>query len=91
MCFMTRLLPLVLAAGVQVAAQTLERGFTSLFNGKDFTGWKIAGPADTFTIKDGAIVAKGPTSHCYLQEHPHQAAGLTSRFPYAEVTDVEPA
>jgi hypothetical protein len=59
------LLPLVLAAGFQSTAPAVEPGFTSLFNGKDFTGWKIAGPAQTFTIQDGAIVARGATSHCY--------------------------
>jgi len=61
----TRLVPLMLAAGLQIAAPAVEPGFTRLFNGTDFTGWKIAGPAETFTIQDGAIVAKGATSHCY--------------------------
>jgi hypothetical protein len=61
----TRLLPLVVAAAVQAAAPGVEPGFTSLFNGKDFTGWKISGPSESFTIKDGAIVANGTTSHCY--------------------------
>src|SRR5437879_137834 len=61
----TRLVALVLAFALQTAAHAVEPGFTSLFNGKDFTGWKIAGPAESFTIQDGAIVAKGPTSHCY--------------------------
>src|SRR5438034_9339461 len=42
-----------------------EPGWTSLFNGKDFTGWKIGGPATSFTIQDGAIVANGVASHCY--------------------------
>ncbi len=31
-----------------------EPGWTSLFNGKDFTGWKIGGPAASFTLQDGA-------------------------------------
>src|SRR5260370_12185240 len=61
----TLLFPLVLAAGLQVAPPAVEPGFTSLFNGKDFTGWKIGGPSESFTIQDAAIVAKGPTSHCY--------------------------
>ena len=65
MDLITRLFLLVLAAGWQIAAPALEPGFTSLFNGKDFTGWKIGGPAESFTIQDGAIVAKGATSHCY--------------------------
>lgn len=60
-----RFLPLILAAAAQAGAAAGEPGFTSLFNGHEFTGWKIAGPADTFTIQEGAIVAKGATSHCY--------------------------
>ena len=47
------------------AAQTVEPGFTSLFNGKDFTGWQFSGPASSFTIQDGAMVAHGPVSHPY--------------------------
>jgi hypothetical protein len=65
MDFITRLFPLLVAAGLQAAAPAVEPGFTSLFNGKDFTGWKIGGPSETFTIKDGAIVANGAASHCY--------------------------
>jgi hypothetical protein len=65
MTVITRLLPLVLAAAVQSAAPAVEPGFISLFNGKDFTGWKISGPAESFTIQDGAIVAKGAASHAY--------------------------
>src|SRR6266850_600486 len=61
----TRLVTFVLAFALQTAAPAVEPGFTSLFNGKDFTAWKIAGPAESFTIQDAAIVAKGPTSHCY--------------------------
>jgi hypothetical protein len=43
-----------------------EPGFTQLFNGKDFTGWKLANP-DSFRIEDGAIVAnaKGMQGHAY--------------------------
>ena len=65
MNFITRLVPLMFAAGLQAATPAVEPGFTSLFNGKDFTGWKISGPSESFTIKDGAIVANGATSHCY--------------------------
>src|SRR5438552_18149088 len=65
MNFITRLVPLLLAAMWQGAAPAVEPGFTSLFNGKDFTGWKISGPPETFTIQAGAIVANGAASHCY--------------------------
>ncbi len=58
-----RLCPLLLALGFQAAPAT-EPGFTSLFNGKDFTGWKVVNPA-SFTIKDGAIVANGTAGHAY--------------------------
>jgi hypothetical protein len=46
-------------------APAVEPGFTSLFNGRDLTGWKIGGPAESFTVRDGAIVARGPASHAY--------------------------
>ena len=55
----------VILAFVTGTAQTVEPGFTSLFNGKDFIGWKIAGPAESFTIQDDAIVARGQASHAY--------------------------
>jgi hypothetical protein len=54
--------PLVLAAFVQ--APQPEAGFTSLFNGKDFSGWRIANPA-SFKIENGAIVANGSAGHAY--------------------------
>jgi hypothetical protein len=54
-----------LGAGRHVAVPADEPGFTSLFNGKDLTGWKIGGPQESFTVQDGAIVAKGATSHIY--------------------------
>jgi len=55
---------LVLAAAAQ-ASTPVEPGFTSLFNGTDLTGWKIAGEPKSFAISDGAIVASGPASHAY--------------------------
>ena len=65
MSLITWLLPWALAALVQSAAPPVEPGFISLFNGKDFTGWKIGPAADTFTIEDGAMVTRGATSHAY--------------------------
>ena len=41
-----------------------EAGWTSLFNGNDFTGWKISKP-ESFKIENGAIVANGAASHAY--------------------------
>jgi hypothetical protein len=54
--------PLLLALFVQTP--TVEPGFTSLFNGKDFTGWKISNPA-SWTIENGAMKANGSPGHVY--------------------------
>jgi hypothetical protein len=51
-------------AGVTQTQPSPEPGFTSLFNGKDFSGWRIANP-DAFKIQDGAIVANGTPGHAY--------------------------
>ena len=53
---------LVVAAALQGPAP--EPGWTSLFNGRDFTGWKVSRP-ESFRIEDGAIVANGGAGHAY--------------------------
>jgi hypothetical protein len=45
-------------------ATKTEPGWTSLFNGKDFTGWKLSRP-ESFSIEDGAIKANGIAGHAY--------------------------
>jgi hypothetical protein len=37
-----------------LAGRSEDAGFTSIFNGRDFTGW--AGPVDNYQIMDGSIV-----------------------------------
>ena len=66
MITLLRLGTLVLAAMTLQAGNKTEPGFTQLFNGKDFTGWKLENP-DSFTIQDGAIVAnaKGGPGHAF--------------------------
>jgi hypothetical protein len=54
---------LILAFVVQTAPK-VEPGFTPLFNGKDFSGWKVANQA-SFTIENGAIKANGSPGHAY--------------------------
>ena len=58
-------LALFFGAAIQVPPTTVEPGFTSLFNGKDLTGWKAGGPQESFSVQDGAIVTAGSTSHLY--------------------------
>ena len=41
-------------------------GWVSIFDGKSFDGWKVSTDSPkTFTVKDGAIVAKGPRAHLF--------------------------
>jgi Domain of Unknown Function (DUF1080) len=60
---MKRLTLIVLLAAPAVFAQ--GGGWISLFNGKDFTGWKVGGDQDTFQVKDGALVANGKVAHAF--------------------------
>ena len=62
MNMLLRLSPLALAFFLQAPA--VEPGFTALFNGKDFTGWKLANAA-SFSIENGAIKANGTPGHAY--------------------------
>jgi hypothetical protein len=48
------------------APQPDKDGWYSLFNGKDFTGWKFAKENhDTFKVVDGQIVVNGPRCHIF--------------------------
>jgi hypothetical protein len=60
---MNRIVLLVLITLVPLMAA--DDGWVSLFNGKDLTGWRVNENPGTFTVKDGAIVASGPRSHCF--------------------------
>src|SRR5262245_31938567 len=60
---MNRLSVILLLAAAPAAFAQAE--CISLFNGKDFTGWKISGDPKTFTIKDGAMVANGAVAHAF--------------------------
>lgn len=43
-----------------------ERGFKSLFNGKDLSGW--VGALDGYVVKDGAIYAKDGFNNIYAED-----------------------
>jgi len=67
MTILTRVVvPLMFAGMMQMAAPTVEPGYTSLFDGKDLNGWKIGGPATTFKVVDGAIEANGNPGPAHL-------------------------
>lgn len=57
---------LLSTASIVPAQGKTEKGFKKIFDGKSLNGWKKANEnQDTFTIKDGAIVANGPRCHLY--------------------------
>jgi hypothetical protein len=72
----------VLAAGLALlgaasADEKDDEGFVALFNGKDFTGWKLIledkakdqDPAKTFMIEEGVIVVTGkPNGYFYTEK-----------------------
>jgi hypothetical protein len=47
------------------AADSKEEGFVQLFDGKSFDGWKINERPESWSIVDGAFVAKGDRSHLF--------------------------
>jgi hypothetical protein len=51
---------------VQVPAEKREGGYTTLFNRKDLTDWKIGGAEASFKVQDGAIVANGVSGGAHL-------------------------
>lgn len=56
---------LSLTLGALLAADKPEKGFIALFDGKDLNGWtKSKENEESFSVKDGAIVANG--KHCHL-------------------------
>lgn len=48
-----------------------EQGFVTIFDGKSLKGWKANENTDSWSLKDGALVAKGPRSHMfYMTDKP---------------------
>jgi hypothetical protein len=63
------------------AGDDKDKGFVSIFNGKDFDGW--AGPTENYEVKDGAILCKagkGGTIHT-KQEYSDFEVKLEFKLP----------
>ena len=57
---------IVLVSSAVYTAGEEGDGWISLFNGKDFTGWKISDSKQAkWRVEDGMIVANGPRSHLF--------------------------
>jgi hypothetical protein len=46
-------------------AKNSDEGWIPLFNGENLDGWTASENKDTFSVRDGIIVVKGPRSHLY--------------------------
>ncbi|KAA0988842.1 3-keto-disaccharide hydrolase [Dyadobacter aurulentus] len=44
-----------------------QDGWISLFNGKNFDGWKVGANAASFTVVDGTIKVAGPRAHLFYE------------------------
>ena len=63
--FVCTLTGLIAAPTFAADPSEVEEGFVSLWNGKTFDGWKASENRDSWTIKDGMLVANGPRSHLF--------------------------
>lgn len=65
-----------------VMGVSAQENFTSLFNGKDLTGWVPMGTPDAFTVKDGAVytTGAGPYPSWLRTEKPYE--NFVLRFEY---------
>jgi hypothetical protein len=63
---MTRIFQIALALFFLLAAARAEEGFTSLFDGRTFNGWRPATEhANIWKIEDGAFVTRGERCHLF--------------------------
>ncbi len=66
-----KILPVILitclsfSANHPAFARDNNDGWISLFDGETLSGWKASENKDTFSVRDGIIVVKGPRSHLY--------------------------
>jgi len=54
-----------MSSGMATAVATTPAGWQSLFDGKSLDGWRASDAPGSFSVKDGAIVVKGPRSHLF--------------------------
>lgn len=55
----------VVGAGQVQADDKVEEGFKVIFDGKSLDGWKINEKKETWTLKDGTLIAHGDRSHIF--------------------------
>jgi hypothetical protein len=50
---------------LMISTSAIGAEWQSLFDGKSLSGWRASDEPGTFSVKDGAIVVKGPRSHLF--------------------------
>jgi hypothetical protein len=77
---------LVAVAASGGRATAVEEGFSSLFDGTTLAGWQANENPGSWSVKDGAIVCKGPRSHLfYVGADPAKPAQFQNFHLKAEV------
>jgi len=77
------------------AAADDKDGFTDLFNGKDFTGWKFvlngkeAEPGKTFTIDKGVVIVSGSPNGYMLTDKKYKNFDLSYQWKFARPEKLE--
>ena len=78
--FLALTITTMLATAPALSAADVEPGFTSLFDGKTYNGWKMAEEnQDIWTIEDGAFVAHGKRCHLFYVGDPTPFKNFTLR------------
>ena len=71
---------LLFTAITSLHAAKVEKGFTSIFNGKDLTGWE--GMPGMWMVKDGAITPKQSTINNWVFWRGGQPADFELRLSF---------
>lgn len=59
----------LIAFSASFAAEEDDEGWVTIFDGKSLDGWKINENQETWTLKDGMLIAKGDRSHIFYVGH----------------------
>jgi hypothetical protein len=73
---------LVVLGSLPVVSVSAQEGFTSLFNGKDLTGWVPVGTPEAFTVKNEAIYTTGAGPYLSWLRSEQQYENFVLRFEY---------
>jgi hypothetical protein len=73
---------LVVLGSLPIGSVSAQEGFTSLFNGKDLTGWVPVGTPEAFTVKNEAIYTTGAGPYPSWLRSEKQYENFVLRFEY---------